>query len=1055
MAERLSTDTSSGGAHPIEISILGELEVRCSGASVALKGPRVRQILVSLILDMGRQVATDVIVDRLWGESPPASARKSVQKGVWELRQTLGSEVDGFLSTGDRGYVLRVDADAVDANRFETLVADALTASNQDAIAMLETAERLWRGPALDGFAHMEEAQPTATRLEELRVVAGERRLGLLLESGRHAEALPEIERLASEYPLREELWAHLMAARAMSGRRNDALAAFQQVRYRLADELGIEPSSRLRDLERQVLDGDLVTPDTPSASTPIGGDPRAGRMGSAEAGAPPSTRLPHWLSSFVGRTDLLDQLDQRLATARLVTLTGVGGSGKTRLAVEAARRLANGDVGEPRFIDLSTVEVPDLVASATTAALGLADGSGVDLSLLVLEMIGGRDTLMIFDNCEHVLEVTAALVGDLLRDCPDLTVLATSREPLGIPGEHVLPVPPLGIPERGLSARDAAAAESVELFVSRAREADPTFELDDQNVTPVIDICTRLDGVPLALELASAQLPAMAATDMADRLDDRFRLLGPSTGRPARQATLRATIDWSHGLLGSEEQRAFERASVFPATFDVAAANSVIGGDDHADVLMLMGRLVQRSMVLRADGPTERTRYRLLDTLRAYGREILAERDDWDGCRLDHALHFIHLAERLADPRPSDGDGWHEVLEIEYPSLLSALEFSADRQPELAVRLVYALSAFWTRTPDRVLDGLRYVTPLLDRTDLHDGEFAMALCTAAELRTESGEAQLARREAKRALALFDRARDAAGGTRARFALGRALVNGGDLEDGADLIELTTEQFAASGSARWAASMMTLGFARRTQGDYDRAERAFTQMLIWARRHDLAYTTAKAEWLLGSVAHHRGSLDEARDHCQRALVAFDTIGDRPGVAHVRMTLGDIYRLTGDDTEARGLYATAHETLCEIGDLRCIASAVKNIGDLERPGDPRRAAELYLECLERRHTLGDRSGVAEAFEGLAAALAALSQLQTAAVFLGQAKGLRAETGAVVLNMDEGEMAETKRSIATTLPPDEVEAAVAAGTELPVEEALARARAAVEAVGVGRR
>ena len=1038
MADRPTTDPSSGGTHPIEISILGELEVRCSGASVDLKGRRIRRLLVNLILDVGRPVSTDVLVDRLWGESPPASARKSVQKAVWELRKALGSDVDGMLTTGDHGYALRIDRDLVDAHRFESLVSEAFATSTRAAIAKLEAADLIWRGPALEGFADLEEAQPLAARLEELRVVAAERRLGLLLEDGRHVEALPEIERLASEHPLREELWAHLMTARAIAGRRNDALAAFQELRHRLAEELGIEPSSRLRDLERQVLDGDLTgagPEDVASGPTP-------------DTGAAPSTRLPHWLSSFVGRADLLETLDERLGDARLVTLTGVGGSGKTRLAAEAARRRTERGTGESRFIDLAAVEIPDLVVSATTAALGLADGSGADLSMLVLEMMGGRDALLIFDNCEHVLEVTASMVGDLLRDCPDLTILTTSREPLGIAGEHVLPVPPLAVPRAGSSVSQATTADAVELFVARAREADPTFEIDEHNVASVIEVCARLDGVPLALELAAAQIPAMAPADMADRLDDGLRMSGPVSGRPARQATLRATIDWSHGLLEGREQRAFERISVFPASFDLAAAEVVMGDEAVAD---LMGGLVRSSMVMRADRGMERTRYRLLDTLRTYGREILAEQGDLDGCRLEHARYFAGFVERLGDPKPSDGDRWHEVIDAEYPNLLSALEYSADRQPALAVRLVYALSAYWTRAPDLVLDGLRYVAPLVDRTDLDPSEMAKALCTAAELRSESGEAQQALEEAGGALTIFEETGETAGATRARFAKGRALVNGGDLEAGAELIELTADQFAASGSVRWAACTINLGFARRTRGDYAGAEQAFAQTLAWARRHHLDYTAAKAEWLLGSVAHHRGSLDQARDHCERALIAFDEIGDPPGVAHVRMTLGDIHRLTGDDPRARDLYASAHETLSEIGDLRCIASAVKNLGDLERPDDPRRASELYLECLERRHKLGDRSGVAEAFEGLAASLVSLSRLRSAAVLLGQAEALRAETGAVVLRTDEVDVATTRRTIATSLPADEVESAMAAGSELGVEEALACARSAVENLG----
>lgn len=1031
VVDGLRDESASDAPNPIEVSILGPLEVRRAGASVDLPGRRHLQLLVSLALDLGRPVATETLIDRLWGESPPPSATKTLQKYVWELRRTLGSEVDGFLATEGRGYVLRLDVDAVDAKRFESLVTVARQLPAAEAVDVLREAEELWRGPALEGFAHLDEALPTARGLEELRLSATQRRLGLLLELGRHSDALAELEQLSIEHPLREELWAHLIVARARSGRRNDALAAFQEIRHQLADELGMEPSSRLRDLEARILDGSLALSDPDSGG-----------------GAGRATRLPHPVSTFIGRTQLLAQLEDELTIARLVTLTGPGGSGKTRLAIELADALRPAH-GEPWFVDLSAIETPDLVLTATAAALRLADQPGTDVAVLVEEAIGDRNVVLILDNCEHVLETTAALVADLLASCSNLRVLATSREPLGLAGEHSWPVPPLEVPSWPDAAGDVRHFEAVQLFVARAREADPSFELDDRNIEAVVDICIRLDGLPLALELAAAQSRAMSAVDMADRIDDRFRILGSSTGRPPRQATLRATIDWSHALLTPEEQQVFERMSVFPGSFDLAAATAVVADDDIGDaaIVGLLGRLVQQSMVVRAEDVTGHGRYRVLETLRAYGREILAGREEAHVPRVAHARHFAQIAQRVADPKPSDGDSWHAGLLADYHNLQAALGFAADHDPVLGAQLVYALSSLWSRT-DQVVDGLRHLEPLLNRPDLEPPMRARVQCCAAELRSEHGEAVIAKKEATDALTTFESVRDEGGETRARFALGRALANSGHYEQGEALMKRAQRSFAAAGSTRWASSTHALGSIRLAQGDYEGAEREFREVLIWARRHGLSYTSAKAEWLLGVVALHRGQFTEARNLCDDALATFVDLDDRSAVAHVRMTLGDVSRVAGDREAAREFYDVAYPALTDIGDRRCTASAMKNLADLERHRNARRAAELYQECLERRHLLGDRSGAAEALEGLAGAFCDSGDLAAAATVLGQAEAIRGATGSIVPEAEQAVIAQVRADLATGLSPAEMAAAGSAGAALPLDEAVAAARAAVD-------
>ncbi len=1018
MVDRRSSESEPDPA--IEASILGPLEVRRAGAVVALPGRRHGKLLVALVLDVGRRISTETLVDHLWGPSPPPSATKTVHKYVSELRRALGTGVDSWLATDGAGYVLRLPPAAVDSQRFEALVVEARRLPGPEAVDVLTEGEALWRGAALDGFADLEWAQPTAQRLEELRLSANERRLGLMVTLGRAADALPELEQLLLEHPLREETCAQLMLACGQTGRRGDALGAFQRLRRNLADELGLEPSSRLRDVERQILDGNAEPP----ASSAI---------------TSPPARVPIPVSSFVGRSRLIERLQRDLADARLVTLTGAGGSGKTRVALEVVTARPGRPEAGAIFVDLSSINTPDLVIPAVTSAVGLPDQPGTEAAVLLQESFGGRTALLVLDNCEHVRIAIADLAATLLANCPDLTILASSREPLGITGEQVRPVPPLGLPATTTMGVDES--EAVQLFLTRAREADPSFVLDDRNRAAVVDICTRLDGMPLALELAAALVPAMSATDIAARLDDRFALLDSAGGRPPRQSTLRAAIDWSHGLLTPSERLLFERLSVFPGSFDLPVAASVGAIDTitDAEIVSLLSSLVRRSMVVRAEDLAGTARYRLLDTLRAYGREILSGRPDDLACREAHARRFAKLAERAGETRPSDGDAWHLPISVDYHNIRAALEYAVEHDPVLGGQIVFALSRYWART-DQVIEGLRYAEQLLDLTGLEPESRAKILCCAAELRTEHGEAVIAAREATEALVTFESLGDDLAAMRAKFAKGRALGNGGRYALAVDLMEEALRSFAVADPTRWATGGLSLGSVRLAQGDHELAEQGFGEVLRWARRHAMEFTVAKALWLLGVTARHRGELEDARDRCERALAEFVRLADRSAVAHVRMTLGDIARLADDPQAAGSLYTAAYEALTDIGDRRCTASAMKNLADLARRDDAHHASILYLQCLDRRHSLGDRSGMAEALEGLAGTLADTNQGVAAATVLGRADAIRSETGSMAPEVERDSVAEIHRQLATKLSPAELADALAAGAAMTLDDAV---------------
>ncbi|HEX3211029.1 MAG TPA: BTAD domain-containing putative transcriptional regulator, partial [Actinomycetota bacterium] len=610
----------------MEFGILGPLEVRDGSGLVRVPGVKERALLVDLLVHAGRVVSADRLVEDLWGDEPPGKPANALQGRVSALRRALGPGGSGLVVTSPPGYRLVVEPGWVDAARFEGLVgqATALTATEPSrAAVLLQEALALWRGPALAEFADRPWALAVAARLEELRLGALEWLAELRLAGGGHAGLVGELEGLVAAYPTRERLRGLLMVRLYRTGRQADALGVYQEGRAVLAEELGIDPSPELQRLYQRVLVQD------PALDAP------------GEAPAAPPHNLPERLSSFVGRELELGELAKLVELHRLVTVVGAGGAGKTSVAVELARRVAGGYPDGVWLVELAAVGDPGLLVEAVAASIGLDVEPGEPgahrpspLDRLA-EFAGDKALLVVLDNCEHLVGACAELAGRLLRAGPRVRVLATSREVLGVPGEAVWPVPPLAVPA---AADDAAMVDpegaeelggydAVRLFVERAATADPSFTLTPANAGVVAELCRRLDGLPLAIELAAARVRALSPAEIAARLDDRFRLLagGGRTVDP-RQRTLRATIDWSWELLEDADRRLLRRLAVFAGGWTVAAAEQVCGGDglDPGGVLEGLFRLVDRSLVVAVGGAP--ARFRLLESLRAYGAERLAE---------------------------------------------------------------------------------------------------------------------------------------------------------------------------------------------------------------------------------------------------------------------------------------------------------------------------------------------------------------------------------------------------------------------------------------------
>ncbi|MFD5327639.1 BTAD domain-containing putative transcriptional regulator [Streptomyces sp. NPDC127092] len=689
-------------------SVLGAAGAHTSEGTVTVGGPRVRALLTVLALRAGRAVPVGVLVDEVWGGEPPADAVAALQALVGRLRRALGHE--RVLST-EGGYRLAAAPDDVDAHRFARLAAEGVRELDagrpKRAAELLDEALALWKGPAL---ADLPDGAAEAARWEARRLDARRARLAAALALGEAAAVLPELDALCAGHPLDEPLQALRIRALRDTGRPSEALAAYEAVRRELAERLGADPSPELRALHAELLAG-AAPAVRPHAAPP--GSVTGSATGPATGSAPLVGNLRARLTSFVGREDDISALQDALRSGRLVTLLGPGGAGKTRLSQEAAERAGAGG-GWPDgvwLVELAPVTDPEAVTEAVLGALGAREtvlrGAGAEELRIgeeptgrLVEHCAGRRMLLLLDNCEHVIGAAAGLAETLLARCPGVTVLATSREPLGVPGEVLRPVGPLP-PETALR-----------LLGERGAAVRPGFEVEE-DPEAAAEIVRRLDGLPLAIELAAARLRMLTARQIADRLDDRFRLLtsGARTVLP-RQQTLRAVVDWSWDLLDEPERAVLRRLSVFTGGCDLEAAEAVCGepaqgpagpgaGPAGPEVLDVLGSLVDKSLVVAAPdgGPGGGgMRYRLLETVAEYAGERLDEAGDRAATERRHLTYYRELA-RLTDPELRTGRQVAAMgrFTVEYGNLRTALRRAvAARDEHEALLLVHALLWYW-----------------------------------------------------------------------------------------------------------------------------------------------------------------------------------------------------------------------------------------------------------------------------------------------------------------------------------------------------------------------
>jgi predicted ATPase/DNA-binding SARP family transcriptional activator len=871
--------------------LLGPLEVEVDGELVSLGGQKQRALLATLLLEPNRIVSADRLIDAVWGEIPPETARNTVQVYISQLRKRLPA---GALETVPPGYRLAVDPGTIDLFEFVRLCDEGRSAlASGDAATAAETlrtALGLWRGAALADLASAPFAQTEVLRLEEQRAAASEDRIDAELALGRHGALVPELEALIGEYPLRERLRAQLMLALYRADRQADALSAYQRARTTLVEELGIEPGEALRKLERAILAHD------PSLDL-------------VEPGRIAPHRIPAPLHALLGRERELAALSVliRRPDTRLVTLTGPGGIGKTSLAFELGRRLATEFGDGSAVVLLGALDDPDRVARAILEALEVPE-TGRDPGDELARALANSELLVVVDNFEQVLAAAPA-ISNLLTGCPSLKVVVTSRAPLHIGGEHEFPVPPL------------AEDEAAELFVTRAQAANPRFELGDENAAAVAELCAKLDGLPLAIELAAARAKLLPPAALLARLGNRLELLTDTRrDAPRHQQTLRLTLDWSYDLLDSEAQRLFAQLAVFAGGCTLASAEVVCRID--GSILDSLAGLVDESLL--AQRSHVEPRFTMLQLVRDYALERLEASGESDELRRRHLDHYVALAEE-AEPRLAGAEqaAWLVRIEDEHENLRAALAYALDSgKPALALRLVVGIRRFW-QIHGYLAEGRQSLRSALTATEgTHSELRANAFNMLGILAGEQGDFDSAHDE-------FAAAAEEARMVGATRSLSSALVNlgnlsffSGDLDAARDLYRESIEHFAALGDLRGQAlARENIGLLALTTDDAAEAVTWLTAARDQAREAGDELEVGHATRSLAAANIELGYGAEATTLLAESLAIARELGDTHGIAECLETFAGLAATVGDAGRAATLFGASDAARASIGARR--------------------------------------------------------------------------------------------------------------------------------------
>jgi predicted ATPase/DNA-binding SARP family transcriptional activator len=863
--------------------ILGPLEVENVSS---LGGPKPRTLLARLLLEPNRVVSYEELIDVLWPEDPPEQARHTLQVYVSSLRRALGHE---RIRADRSGYAVQVERGELDLARFEELAAEGasrLRAGDPErAQSCFAEALSLWRGPPLADIAPA--LEPERATLEELRLAAEEEQLESGLALGRHAGLVPRLEALVRRHPTRERLRRQLMLALYRSGRQADALEQYRDARRTLVEELGLEPSTELRELETAILRQDPA-------------------LALTRDEVPESRRhLPAPATPFVGRRREVEEITALFAAgARLVTLTGPGGSGKTRLALRAAEELATEFADGVLFVGLGALGDPAFVPAEIARPLGIEDADGPHAALA--NHLRSRSELLVLDNFEHVMDA-AADVASLLAEAPALKLLVTSRHALRVYGEHEYPVDPLALED-----------EAVPLFLQRALAVGRRLEANES----VRELCLRLDCLPLAIELAAARTRELSLRDLQSGLRRLEVAVGGLRDVPARQQTLRATIEWSYDLLDTDERPAFESLGVFVGSWSSEDAEAVAGARPETIGALADKSLVRRDIVrAEAEFGDGMTRYAMLETIREYALERLEARGEAEVVRRRHAMRLLELAEAAEPALDAGADQavWLERLALEHDNLRAALTWLGSAgETELRLRLATALKNFWW-VQGHLTEGRRTLEEALAGVAGSPALRAEALTGLGQLAYRQGAFEAAKRAWEESLELYRQLRNGTGIARSIGELGSVAYSEGDYERAVALYEESAALFREAGDRmRLAPVLANLGAIANNRGDYERGRRLTEEALALHREFGAKDDVALTLHNLGRVALHERRYADAADLLRESLALSRELSFKEMIAYGLAGSAEVAAVQDNAERAAHLIGAAESLLDETG-----------------------------------------------------------------------------------------------------------------------------------------
>jgi predicted ATPase/DNA-binding SARP family transcriptional activator/DNA-binding CsgD family transcriptional regulator len=942
----------------VRVQLLGGFRVSVGPRTIEPSEWRLKKAaaLVKLLaLAPDHRLHREQAIELLWPDSGRSTASNNLRQTLHAARRALAPDPTSgprYLRSAGESIVLCPEGVLwVDTEAFEGAVAAARRTREP---AAYRAAVELYGGDLLpeDRYEPWAEGKREGLRATYLELLLG--LAGLYEEGGEYGRGVEILQRAVAEEPTDEEAHAGLMRLYALSGRRARALAQYGRLRESLARGLGTEPGAAIDRLREEISASRSLPPRiSPAVRLPKG--PAASNK----------HNLPALRTSFVGRKREMVELKRALAMTRLLTLTGLGGSGKTRLALEVARDLVGVYSGGVWLVELAGLSDEALVPQAMAGALRVQEQPGRPLTDTLLESLRGEEMLLAIDNCEHLVEAAAHLVDTLLDSCPHLRVLATSREALGVAGEVRWPIPSLSVPhlQRLSTVEELEGYESTRLFVERARHRCPSFTLTSGSAQTVAEICRRLDGIPLALELAAARIGALSPGQISERLGDSLGLLtnGGRTAMP-RQRTLRGALDWSHDLLSNDEKKVFGRLSIFAGGWTIEAVESVGSGNgvEKNDVLELLSELVNKSLVATQTTGEDGVRYRLLEPVRQYARERLEESRESEEIRRRHAEFFLALAEE-AEPRLRGPDqaAWIRRLNAELDNLRAALGWLLEHgETEMGLRMGSALLFFWMWRGS-LREGSRWLEEGLDRNGrVRESVRAKALNALADMTIMLGDYQRSYALLEESLSLYRAAGDKIGVAACKCDLGWLAAFQGDHRRATELIEESLIRFRESGDTlRIAFALNRLGGVAGSDLDYEKAGALLEESVALYREAGDSKSVAMCLGMLGYMALREGDLERAVGQIEEAMARIREAGLAMD-AYYPTALALAVMQRGEHERASSLIAQGLLGVRKLGNRLHTIQGIETAAMLATlRADPETAAKLWGAAEAEREVIG--------------------------------------------------------------------------------------------------